>query len=93
MTKMARIIDGIVGDVIIPIEGFTIEECFHPDVLAQYSPVADDVQPGWIVTENGIVDPDAPEPEVPAEEEAPAEEAPAEEAPAEEPAEEPAPSE
>jgi hypothetical protein len=70
--KMARIIDGVVGDVIVPIEGFRIEECFHPDLLAQYITVADDVQSGWIVTEDGIV---APEPEAPAEE-APAEEAP-----------------
>jgi hypothetical protein len=75
--KMARITDGVVGDVIVPIDGFTIEECFHPDVLALYVTVADEVQPGWIVTEDGIVDPDAPEPEP----EAPAEEAPAEEAP------------
>jgi len=87
---MARIIDGRVDEIIVPVDGFTIEECFHPDVLAQYFPVADDVQPGWVVTEDGIVDPNAPEPEpepeVPAEEEAPVEEAPAEEAPAEEPA-------
>lgn len=84
--KMARITDGVVGDVIVPIEGFSIEECFHPDVLAQYTTVADDVQPGWIVTEEGIVDPNAPEPEPEAApEEAPAEEAPVEEeAPAEE---------
>jgi len=70
--KMARIIDGVVGDVIVPIDGFRIEECFHPDLLAQYVAVDGDVQPGWIVTEDGIV---APEPEAPAEE-APAEEAP-----------------
>ena len=80
---MARITDGVVGDVIVPLEGFTIEECFHPDVLALYVTVADDVQPGWIVTEDGIVAPNPPEPEP--EEEAPAEEAPVEEeAPAEE---------
>ena len=86
MTKMARIIDGVVDEIIVPVEGFTIEECFHPDVLVHYSPVADDVQSGWVVTEDGIVDPNAPEPEAPAEEEAPVEEAPVEEAPAEEPA-------
>lgn len=84
--KMARIIDGVVGDVIVPVEGFTIEECFHPDVLAQYTPVPDDAQPGWVLTEVGVVDPNAPEPEpeVPAEEEVPVEEAPVEEAPVEE---------
>jgi hypothetical protein len=72
MTKMARITDGVVGDVIVPIQGFRIEECFHPDLLALYVTVADEVQPGWIVTEDGIV---PPEPDAPAEE-APAEEAP-----------------
>ena len=72
MTKMARIVDGIVGDVIVPVEGFTIEECFHPDILAMYTLVADEVQPGWVVTEGGIVPP-AP---------APAEEAPADTPPA-----------
>lgn len=74
MTKMARIFDGVIGDVIVPLEGFAIEECFHPGVLAQYTPVADDVQPGWIVTENGIVDPSAAEPEEVSAEETPAEE-------------------
>lgn len=69
---MARITDGVVGDVIVPIEGFSIEECFHLDVLAQYTTVADDVQAGWVLTEGGFA---APEPEAPAEE-APAEEAP-----------------
>lgn len=64
MTKMARITDGVVGDVIVPIQGFRIEECFHPDLLALYVIVADEVQPGWIVTEDGIVAPEpAPEPE------------------------------
>ena len=66
--KMARITDGIVGDVIVPIDGFRIEECFHPDLLAQYVTVSGDVQPGWIVTEDGIV---PPEPEAEPEEEAP----------------------
>jgi hypothetical protein len=76
--KMARITDGVVDTVIVPIDGFSIEECFHPDVLAQYVTVSGDVQPGWIVTENGIVDPDAPDAEEAAvEEEAPAEEEPA----------------
>ena len=72
---MARITDGVVGDVIVPIQGFRIEECFHPDLLALYVTVDGDVQPGWIVTEDGFAAPEpAPEPT----EEAPAEEAPAE---------------
>lgn len=61
MTKMARIVDGVVVDVLVPLEGFTIEECFHPDLLAQYIPVTDDVQAGWILTEEGVVAPKAEE--------------------------------
>jgi hypothetical protein len=75
--KMARITDGVVGDVIVPIEGFTIEKCFHPDVLAQYVTVSDDVQSGWIVTEDGFAAPEPEPEEAPVEEEAPAEEEPA----------------
>lgn len=74
MAKFARIIDGVVSDFIAPLEGFTIEQCFHPDILAMYIQVDDEVQAGWIVTEDGIVDPNPPE-------EVPAEEAPAEETP------------
>ena len=70
--KMARINDGTVVEVLKPIDGFDISDCFHTDILADCVPCGDDVQPGWIVTEDGIV---APEPEAPAEE-APAEEAP-----------------
>ena len=69
---MARINDGTVVEVLKPIDGFGITDCFHPDILADCVPCGDDVQPGWIVTEDGIV---PPEPEAPAEE-APAEEAP-----------------
>lgn len=76
MTKMARIIDGVISDVIVPLGNFTIEECFHPDLLAQYIAVDGDVQPGWIITEDGIVAPE-PEPEPEPEEEVPAEEVPA----------------
>lgn len=31
----ARIQDGIVVEILQPLSGFTIEQCFHPDVLAQ----------------------------------------------------------
>ena len=69
MANMARINDGTVIEVLKPIDGFDIVDCFHPDVLVGCVAVDDDVQAGWIVTEDGFA---APEP---------AEEAPAEEAP------------
>jgi hypothetical protein len=72
MTNMARIIDGAVTEVLKPISGFDIADCFHPDVLIGCVPCGDDVQPGWVLTGDGFA---APEPEP--EEEAPAEEVPA----------------
>lgn len=80
MAKMARIVDGVVGDVIVPVEGFTLEQCFHRDLLAQYVNVVEDAEPGWAEADAVIPEPEpapepAPEPEVPAEE-APAEETP-----------------
>ena len=76
MAKMARIIDGVVADVIVPVEGFTLEQCFHRDLLAQYVNVVEDAEPGWAEADAVI-----PEPEPEPEPEAPAEEAPAEETP------------
>lgn len=31
----ARIQDGVVVEILQPLSGFTIEQCFHPDVLTQ----------------------------------------------------------
>ena len=78
MTNMARVIDDVVTEVLKPIDGFDIVDCFHPDVLVGCVPCGDDVQPGWVLTENGFAAPNAPDAEEAAvEEEAPAEEEPA----------------
>lgn len=79
MANMARIEDNVVVEILTPVAGFSIEDCFHPDILAGCIAVADEVQVDWIVTEDGIVDPNAPEPAP--EPEVPAEETPTEEAP------------
>jgi len=64
MANIARIQDGVVTEVLRPIDGFDIADCFHPDVLAGCVPVEDDVQAGWVVTEDGLQAPEpAPEPE------------------------------
>ena len=31
----ARIQNGVVVEILTPISGFTIEQCFHPEILAQ----------------------------------------------------------
>ena len=69
MANMARISDGVVIEVLKPIDGFSVADCFHPDILADCVPCGDDVQPDWIVTEDGFaapeVEPVAPEPVAP----------------------------
>lgn len=73
MANMARIQDGIVTELLKSVDGFDIADCFHPDILAGCVPVEDEVQVGWIVTEDGLQAPEpAPEPETPTEEAPPA---------------------
>lgn len=49
----ARILNGVVGEILMPIDGFAIEDCFHPQVLAMCVDVADEVQVGWVQQEDG----------------------------------------
>jgi len=43
----ARIHEGHVIEICVPIAGFTIEQCFHPTLVDQMIPCGSDVQPGW----------------------------------------------
>jgi hypothetical protein len=45
--KYARIVNGKVHEICVPVEGFTIDECFHPDLVAQMVACTDDVKHGW----------------------------------------------
>jgi len=42
----ARIFDGKIIEILTPIDGFSIEDCFHPSVLAQCFNVAATAQVG-----------------------------------------------
>lgn len=68
MSSMARMNGNVVMEVLKPIDGFDIADCFHPDVLVGCVSCDDDVQPGWVLTGDGFA---APEPEPEPEEEAP----------------------
>jgi hypothetical protein len=57
--KYARIHDGSVAELYAPITGFTIEQCFHPDLVAQMVPCTDDVQVGWAYADGVFTDPNA----------------------------------
>ena len=43
----ARIHNGVVAEICVPIAGFTIEQCFHPDLVDKMVPCPAEVQAGW----------------------------------------------
>lgn len=45
--KYARIQNNVVVEICTPIDGFTIEQCFHPSLVAAMTACDDSVQPGW----------------------------------------------
>jgi len=61
--KYARIADDFVIEVFVEPEGFTIDQCFHPDIAAQFVVVADNIEAGWIKQSDGsFVAPPPPPP-------------------------------
>jgi len=67
--KTARIQNNVVAEILVPVAGFTIDQCFHPSILAQCQTVEDEVQVNWVKQEDGsFAAPEAPpeEPSAPA---------------------------
>ena len=60
--KYARVVDSIVYEVFTPPVGFTFDECFTPEVVAQFVHCPAEVEAGWIQFADGSFAP-APEPE------------------------------
>lgn len=46
--KYARIVDEKVHEICVPVEGFTIEQCFTPELMAQMVACSDEVKPNWL---------------------------------------------
>ena len=62
--KYGRIINAVVVETFTPPAGFTISDCFHPDV--GFVEIPDDVEAGWLVAEDGTFSaPPAPEEQPP----------------------------
>ena len=49
----ARIINGKIAEILVPVSGFSVEECFHSSILEQCTDVADEAQVGWAQQEDG----------------------------------------
>lgn len=58
--KYARIVELTAVEVFTPPEGFTLDECFTAELVAQFVPCPDEVQGGWILQDDGTFI--APEP-------------------------------
>ncbi len=55
--KYARVLDDVVQEVFIEPEGFTIDECFTPQVVVLFEPCADDVETGWVRVDRVLIAP------------------------------------
>ena len=56
MAKYAHIRDGEVVEIVEPMEGFAIEDCYHPDVaeqLVELSAQSPAPEAGWRATQTG----------------------------------------
>lgn len=51
--KTARILNNTVSEILVPVEGFDIKDCFHPSILAACEDVEDEVQTGWVRQQDG----------------------------------------
>lgn len=66
--KYARIINNLVIETFIPPAGVPIEECFTPEIVAQFESVPEEVEQNWIKQGDGtfvappppVVEPEAP---------------------------------
>ena len=79
----ARIQNNAVAEICNIPAGFTIEQCFHPSLVAQMVLCGDDVQAGWAYVDGSFIAPEAPTTEEPTAE-APTSEAPPTDEPASE---------
>jgi len=61
--KYARIVDSIVVETFTPPEGFTIEECFTAELVAQFRPCPEELKSGWTLEKDGTFTPPPPAPE------------------------------
>lgn len=65
--KYARIQEARVIEVFVVPQGFTINDCFTPEIVAQFEPCPDEVEQNWIKQEDGtfVTPPPPPEPPAP----------------------------
>lgn len=53
MPKYGRVVNDVVQETFTPPEGLDIEQCFHPNVAAQFQSVPEEVEALWLRTGPG----------------------------------------
>lgn len=51
--KYARIINNLVIEIFTPPANVPIEECFTPEIVAQFEPVPQEVEQNWVKEPDG----------------------------------------
>lgn len=51
----ARLLNRTVVEILNAVPGFSIEQCFHPDILAASINTPIDVETGWTIEEDGTI--------------------------------------
>ena len=44
-------------EILSAVPGFSVEQCFHPDIIAASVDAPDDVELGWVYNEDGTFSP------------------------------------
>lgn len=60
MSKTAIVREGVIAEILVPVEGFPLDECFPASVLADTVEVPDTAEPGWVLSEGEFVPPSGP---------------------------------
>lgn len=55
--KYARVNGTDVFEICTPVAGFTIDQCYHPDIVAQLVACPDEVTPEWTYVDGEFVAP------------------------------------
>lgn len=66
MTKYARIVDSVAVEILVPPEGFTLEECVHADIAVLFVEVPDNITVNSTIDSKGKWEIAEPAPEQPA---------------------------
>lgn len=51
--QYARVVGGVVVEIVQPVPGFTINETFVPEIVATLVPLPDVVEVGWTLQSDG----------------------------------------